>query len=352
MYFTMTQRLNILAIQLVVKTLWVFDWLCNFPQKLAYTAIKLSAVVLFFSFIFGLTTNVKTDFSRQLSYGLIDAFYTDPALTGMDKTLAAVLGASDFGNVPALVHKIDLPAITAKSVLVMDATTKKALFKLNSDARTAPASTTKLMTALVALDIYAVDDKLAVPYFCTVIDTQKAGLPESAEFTVKDFLYALLVTSAGDAACTLSTGKVSYNEFITLMNKKAQDLGMTNTAFTNSIGLDGVDSSHYSTAEDLYKLATAATKNELIQTIVATKEYTLTSADSRFSTQIHSTNKLLWELPHSVGVKTGTTLEAGEVLIYEYADELKNLYIIVMGSQNRFFDTEALLKWILDSYSW
>ena len=145
----------------------------------------------------------------------------------------------------------------------MDATTKKALFKLNSDARTAPASTTKLMTALVALDIYAVDDKLAVPYFCTVIDTQKAGLPESAEFTVKDLLYALLVTSAGDAACTLSTGKVSYNEFITLMNKKAQDLGMTNTAFTNSIGLDGVDNSHYSTAEDLYKLATAATKNKV-----------------------------------------------------------------------------------------
>ena len=162
----------------------------------------------------------------------------------------------------------------------------------------------------------------------------------------------MLIGSAGDAACTLANGKVSEDEFITLMNNKAVQLGLNSTHFSNAVGLDGADGSNYSTAEDLYKLASKAVDNGIIKDIVKTKNYEIKSLNSDFDARILNTNRLLDEIPQSVGIKTGTTAGAGEVLIYEYKDSTKDLFIIVMGSQDRFADTKTLLNWSLNSFSW
>ncbi len=343
------------VVQLGYKVLWFFDWLSNSPQKFISNVIKgiVVAAVLFFSIVpfYKSVSSIKTPIRRQFTDGLVYNIYGAPK--NNSALFTSVLGAADVAqNVPTLANKIAFPQITSKSVLVIDLTTGKTLYKLNSTAKLAPASTTKLMTALVSLDLYKLDDLLEVPEVCTKIETEKAGFAPLAHVEVKDLLYALLVTSAGDAACTLATVKVPYTNFVDLMNKKAKNFNMNSTSFTNPVGLDAAESAHYSTAEDMATLAATAIKNDLIRKIVATREYDIPIQHPQATIHVMNTNKLLWDVPNSVGIKTGTTQEAGEVLIYQYKDDLKDLMIIVMGSQDRFFDTQAILKWILDSYSW
>jgi D-alanyl-D-alanine carboxypeptidase (penicillin-binding protein 5/6) len=122
---------------------------------------------------------------------------------------------------------------------------------------------------------------------------------------------------------------------------------MENTQFTNPIGLDGAN---YSTASDLYKLAKKVLQTEVLADIVKTQTYTLTSTDAKFTHTVYTTNKLLVEVPESIGIKTGTTVQAGEVLAYAYKKDDINLLIIVMRSNDRFADTKALLTWTLESF--
>ncbi len=252
---------------------------------------------------------------------------------------------------PVFENPFSLPSTSAKAVLIYDVNHEKILYNYNNSVRLAPASTTKLATALVALDLYDLNRKLVVPENCTLLDTQSVGLPAGAVFTFKDLLYSLLIQSAGDAACVMYAS-VDYDVFVTKMNEMAVQLGMTNTRFTNPIGLDGINGGHYSTADDLLKLAVKATKAEIVREIVSTQEYALTSVDGNFSTTIYNTNQLLWEIPNTLGIKTGRTAEAGEVLIYQYEEDDKNLIIIVMGSEDRFYDTKTLLDWVLRAYRW
>jgi len=111
---------------------------------------------------------------------------------------------------------------------------------------------------------------------------------------------------------------------------------MTQSFFTNPIGLDGDNSSHFSTAQDLFRLANEAMKNETIRQAAKSKEFTIKSIAESYIGKLETTNVLLKEIPQTIGVKTGKTTEAGEVLIYEYKDEAKDLVIIVMGSDDRF----------------
>jgi D-alanyl-D-alanine carboxypeptidase len=202
------------------------------------------------------------------------------------------------------------------------------------------------MTALVASDLYGLDEEIKVPNFCTTVEGSKAGFSEGETVKVEDLLRALLISSSGDAACTLATGKISYSDFVEKMNNKASEIGMNSTSFTNPVGLDGTDGLNYSTAKDLYLLSRKAMSNELIKNTVNNKEIEIGKR------KITSTNKLLWEIPETIGIKTGTTAAAGEVLIYEYADRIKNIEIIVMGSADRFADTKTLLTWTLQSFVW
>lgn len=283
-----------------------------------------------------------------------------------------VLGAQTVKEHPVVIKDIPVPKITAKSALVIDMDTGRTLFDLNSDAKYAPASTTKLVTALVSLNLYTLDQDLSVPEFCTTLDSQRVGLLAGKHYSVKDLLYSLLIESAGDSACVLATSKMAYGDFVQLMNDTAAEMDMANTHFSNPVGLDGINGDQISTAEDLYKLTNAALKSDLIREIVKTREYRfkytdkpsvfgpLAAPDKNKASEIpedpeiyiFNTNKLLWDIPQTIGVKTGTTAEAGEVLIYEYKDDLRTLLIIVMGSTDRFEDTKALLGWVTAKYSW
>lgn len=244
------------------------------------------------------------------------------------------------------------PVVSAISAGVFDRGSGKMLFSRLPEEKLAPASTTKLMTALVALELYSPEERVVVPYFCTNIESTKAWLPAEEEFTARDLIYTMLVGSAGDAACALATSKVSYSEFVDKMNQKASVLGMKNTNFVNPIGLDGFKGVHYSTVSDLYLLALASLSNETVQDAVKTKEFKVRSLTSDFTYQVTNTNRFLWEIAGTTGIKTGTTVGAGEVLIYSWQDRDRELVLVVMGSRDRFTDTRNLLNWSLDNYAW
>jgi D-alanyl-D-alanine carboxypeptidase (penicillin-binding protein 5/6) len=245
-----------------------------------------------------------------------------------------------------------LPNVTAVSVGIYDRKTGKALFERLPNERLAPASTTKLMTALVALDIYGTEDIVKIPYFCTNIESTKAWLPAEEEFKAYELINVMLVGSVGDAACALATSKISYSDFVSKMNEKAISLGMKDTNFVNPIGLDGYKGVHYSTVHDLYLLSSASLKNDTVSNAVKKKDYVIKSLSSDFTFEAFNTNRLLWEIPGTFGIKTGTTVSAGEVLIFGWEDTGKQLISIVMGSKDRFADTKALLNWTVNNYVW
>ena len=342
MTFSFSQKLRVFVIQLIIQAIWLVDITSAYLKSGILAAFIIFTV--FATGIYKLPSIVAKDaiFFRE---GLVASMYPRQSIFVANN----VLGAATYRQIPFVANKIPMPTFSAKSILVMDATRDKVLLDINSSRQLAPASTTKLMTALVALDLYALTDTLTVPYLCTLNDSQRVGLKEGTAYFVKDLLYGLLVDSGGDCACTLAVGKVDVGEFVNLMNQKAVDFGLSGTHFTNPVGFDG---SHYSTAYDLYQLAKKAVSVDLIHKFVATKSYSFASVDAKDTITIFNTNKLLWDLPGSIGVKTGQTQEAGEVLVYEYRDVTKTLISVVMGSQDRFADTKAALDWVFQSYSW
>lgn len=253
-------------------------------------------------------------------------------------------------SVPVKVKELPAPQISARSAIAMDVVSDKVLYELDKDGRYPPASTTKLMTALVAMDLYSLDETLATPSSCVGIDGSMIGLLLGEKMTVRDLLTSLLVSSANDSACVLSSGKITQSEFIELMNEKVGKLGLDNTRFENPIGFDSPENLHYSSSYDLYLLAKEAMKNEFIAETVKLGETTLKSGIS--PRKIYTTNHLLWAIPESYGIKTGKTLAAGEVLIYGYRLDQKDIIIVVMGSEERFIDTRYILDWVLETYSW
>ena len=253
---------------------------------------------------------------------------------------------------PVKLAEIQTPAVSAKSYVVMDVVSGTVLSEKNPDEVFPPASTAKIATALAALALYDLDEEIAIPQFCTQVDGNKIGFSQGLRFRVEVILQALLVASAGDAACTLSVSRVSYADFVAKMNFVVKEGGLARTKFTNPIGLDDADGENLSSARDLAKLAILAMHNDFFRETVKLKELELRDLDGKFAKQLTNTNRLLWDIPESVGIKTGTTTGAGEVLVYEYTKDKADLIIVAMGSKDRFADVKLLLDWALLSHSW
>lgn len=246
----------------------------------------------------------------------------------------------------------NFPNISARSYVVLDRPSNTVLSSKDEQSVYPPASTAKLATALAALKLYKLDEEVAVPQFCTQVEGTKAEFMQGQKFLVGDLLKALLVHSSGDAGCVLSIGKVSYADFIKLMNEIAKESGLVNSKFTNPIGLDDADGENLASAQDLAKLGAFAVQNDFIKEVVKLKDFELRDVNGKYSKKLANTNKLLLEIPETVGIKTGTTSGAGEVLIYEYQKDKTDLIIVVMGSSDRFTDTKNILMWTLESFTW
>lgn len=247
----------------------------------------------------------------------------------------------------------NLEEISAKSVYVIDTASGTALYKKEPDLPLPPASTTKIMTALVVLDEYRLDEIVAVPEGCLDLPGRKMGLVAEEKISVENLLYGLLVSSGSDAACALATHQdQSVALFVEKMNQKAQSLGLENTRFTNPVGLDETDGEHFSSAKDLVKLGQEALKSGIFRKIVGTKEINLSSEDQRRWHKLEATNELLLSFPGTTGVKTGSTEDAGGCLVFSYERLGREILGAILGSADRFGEARKLIEWVFRVYEW
>lgn len=241
------------------------------------------------------------------------------------------------------------PVLSAQAATVIDNKTGVTLFEKNPDLKHLPASTTKLMTALVALENCLPQTVVKVGF--VEAEGTKMGLAPGDQLTVESLLYGLLVPSGNDAAFTLaySCGN-SYLGFIAQMNKKAKDLGMLNTHFVNPAGFD--DQFQYSTARDLTKLSRAAVANPLISKIVATRSIVVNDVTGTKTYYLENVNKLLGKVSGVEGVKTGQTEGSLENLVAKVTRGGNTIITVVLGSQDRFGETGQLIEWAYKNHKW
>lgn len=242
--------------------------------------------------------------------------------------------------IPVLRNQTE-PSVTAEGVYVVDIDSYTPIFQKNKHTRLFPASTTKVITALVAQDIYKQDQVIKVNI--ASIEGQLMGLIPEERITVENLMYGILVQSGNDAAYALAN-EYGYDAFVELMNKKAEALHMKDSQFRNPAGLDaeGQMSSPY----DLALAARALLSDPYLRKIVGTKEIIISDEDYKIFHTLTNVNKLLGEVQGLGGLKTGYTELAGENLISFYRHQGHDYIIVVMKSQDRFEDTTAIVNWI------
>lgn len=241
------------------------------------------------------------------------------------------------------------PDLTAGSALVLDVTSSVILYEKNANERFAPASTTKIMTALVTLDEYQLNDILTVKTVGT--EGRIMNLKEGEQMTAENLLYGLLVHSANDAAVTLAENYPGgRKKFIEAMNRQAVKLNMKNTHFENENGLE--QENHYISSIDLARLAVNALNNPTFLQFVETKRIAVMDVKQKEIHQLESVNKLLGEIPGLYGVKTGWTENAGECLVAAVEREGHKIITVVLKSEDRFGETAKLINWAFANYQW
>jgi len=237
-----------------------------------------------------------------------------------------------------------VPFVSAGGVYIVDLETFVPVYKKNEHSSFYPASTTKIVTALVARDLYDPDDIVTVGR--RSIEGQVMGLVEGERITVENLLYGALVHSGNDAAYALADGK-GYRFFIEKMNEKAGALGMKNSYFINPAGLDSFQ--QRTTPFDLSIAARALLKDSYLRKMVGTKEIIISDVDYKVFHTLKNVNQLLGEIQGLGGLKTGYTEQAGENLVSFYRHNGHDYIIVVMKSEDRFLDTRALVDWINSS---
>jgi D-alanyl-D-alanine carboxypeptidase (penicillin-binding protein 5/6) len=241
---------------------------------------------------------------------------------------------------------------TAKAAIVVDARDGTVMFAKRPDAERAIASTTKLMTALLALEEADPGDVFAAPAYNAAPAESRINLREGERMTVEDLLQALLLESANDAAVDLAENIAgSRQAFVDQMNERAAELGLDHTSYANPIGLDAPG--NYSSARDLATLARTLLRNRRFARIVDTPEATLESGIR--PRVVENRNDLVAAYPWVDGVKTGYTLNAGNVLVGAAARGPRARVIsVVLGEPSeaaRDADTLTLLRWGLGRFS-
>lgn len=237
----------------------------------------------------------------------------------------------------------DMPPVSANSMILMHADSGEVLCEKNSEHPMLIASTTKIMTALIAAEHLNPNREVIISPAWTRVEGSSMYLRPGESYTVRDLLYGLMLSSGNDAAMALAcTVSETADEFAKRMNEKAQELGMENTHFTNPHGLDAED--HYSCAADLSILMAAAMKNPLFSQITSSRSYSTHGA-----TYVNH-NKLLWRYNGICGGKTGFTKAAGRCLVTVCERNNLTLICVTLSAPDDWRDHSALYDWAYREY--
>lgn len=242
--------------------------------------------------------------------------------------------------------------LNARSCIVLDRTSKKILYGKNEFNKVKMASTTKIMTATIILENCDLSQTVTVSKKAAGTGGSRLGLKTGDKITIRDLLYGLLLVSGNDAAVALAeTCSGSIPDFANLMNKKAEELGLTSTHFETPHGLDS--DNHYTTAYELAILSDYALNNSTFLNIVGTKNYTITI--NGYPKNLTNTNELLGSLSGVYGVKTGFTNGANRCLVTACKRGDMDIICVVLGCDTKKFrgsDSTKLINYAFDNFEY
>lgn len=309
------------------------------------TVLKIKRVFLF---LLGISIFL---FPSNNWYSIVQANYQPTPIQPINLEIPTV---ADY---PVNFTKIPAPWLTARSAIVVDRDSAVIMFAKDEEVRLLPASTVKLMTALVALEHYNLDDVLIAKEIN--FQGQDMELEKDEMISVESLLYGVLVASANDASTLLAqTYPGGMAGFVQAMNKKAKELNLDDTYFANPTGLDIDEEGNllpdcsYSTALDLARLAMVVMKNPILSKMVGTTKITVTDVTGKIKHHLYNINELLYWLPGMKGVKTGWTKEAGECLVGYVERDGRGVITVVLGSEDRFGETAKLIDWAFANHQW
>lgn len=242
----------------------------------------------------------------------------------------------------AMVLSVSASALSAQSAIVIDADTGAVLFEQNADEERAMASTTKIMTALVALGEGDLDRTYTVRKEYTQVEGSSMYLQEGETLTLRDTLYGLMLPSGNDAAIAIAGECGGLDAFVQKMNDKAVELGLQHTHFDNPNGLSSA--THYTTARELAMITAAALRDPVFRQIVSTKEYTV--GDHVMTNH----NRLLSSFEGAIGVKTGYTKAAGRCLVSAAERNGRTVIAVTLNAPDDWNDHTTLLQQAFAQY--
>lgn len=236
-----------------------------------------------------------------------------------------------------------------KAMCVMEAKSKRVLYTKNENIALAMASTTKIMTAITAIESGAnLDGKFTISPKAVGVSGTSLYLRKGERFCLRDLLYGLMLISGNDASVAIGEHVAgSSKDFVEIMNKKASEIGAKNTHFDNTHGLDS--KSHYTTAYDLALITSYAMQNQIFKDIVSTKTYKITNEDGK-TRYLRNKNKLLFSMDGCNGVKTGFTDDAGRCLVTSCERDGMDIVCVVLNSGPMFEESQRLIEKAFNEY--
>lgn len=241
------------------------------------------------------------------------------------------------------------PNPTASSAILMDFTTGKVIFSKDSSERRAPASTTKILTALVALERGEMNRVITASKNASKTDGSSIWLAPGEEHTLEELLYGVLLSSGNDASVAVAESLAgSEAKFAAWMNEKAQAIGAKDSFFKNCNGLP--EPGHYSTAYDLALITRYALHNPVFTEMVKTKTKTIEWPGREYDRLMVNHNKLLWRYQFADGVKTGYTRQAGKCLVASATKNGQQLIAVVLNSKDMYDDSKQLFEYGFNNY--
>ena len=240
---------------------------------------------------------------------------------------------------------VDAPQVSAEAAIVMHADTGTVLWEKNADDQMLIASTTKIMTALIAVENCDLAQEVTIAPEWAAVEGSSMYLKAGKTYTLEELLYGMMLSSGNDAATAVACHVAGdVDAFAALMNEKAEELGLTATSFENPHGLDSPD--HHSTARDMAKLAAYAMANEDFARIVGTRNVEIQGLN------YVNHNKLLWQCEGVIGVKTGYTMAAGRTLVSCCERDGTRYICVTLNDRDDWDDHKALYEWAFGEYTY
>lgn len=240
------------------------------------------------------------------------------------------------------------PAISAQTAIMIEGNTGEVLYEKNADQKAYPASITKIMTALLAIENGSLDKMVKVSGNAAGVEGSSIYLAPGEQISLRDLVYGLMLRSGNDAAIAIAEEiGGSKSNFVIMMNKRARELGASNTNFVNPNGLH--DPEHYTTARDMAMISKAAMQNQEFKQVASTKSWVTDRGEGKYN-YFYNKNKVVYQYDGGTGIKIGYTKAAGRTLVASSEKNGMELICVVMNAPDWFRDTYALMDYAYRQY--